>query len=496
MAEGVAVSVDTKRGMDPKNELYEIVNEATGRIIDLNFGFPLATGWAALSSSIHTAELTNFMEQFPKSQDGSFDIPIEKFSEMKQMMRRESAADAYAHRFPGFYVSAIIEELDLYVGKLVKYILNNSPDDSRLKDKSISYSDLMKFRTFDEAKKSLIDNEVDSVLRQGIAGQIEWMNKYASLNIPMNHEFVLRAIELGERRNCIVHADGRANRQYITKCSERNVDIGETKEGDKLRPDIKYCQGAFETSLIICTMIFAALWIKYFKKVDQNWDFLLETLNEIVYDLMVDEKWSAAKSLAVLTLRDFKINPSGMNEKILIINHALCELETEGKDAMLAILNRVDWRGSDLSFQASVAALKGNADEAIGFIKRGFRAEEIDKTALIEWPVFNRIRKLKKFREAYIELLGDDEADTVFLEKKDPAIVGPGVRKAVNEAFKQLEGYTKRKDAEDETLTSKAERPRSQPNPKAAPKKAAPRRGGAKKDSKPEARADPGAGKN
>ena len=147
----------------------------------------------------------------------------------------------------------------------------------------------MQFSSFQEAKESLIEREVDRVLREGIHGQVEWLNA-AGFKIPQKHKFVLRAIELGERRNCIVHADCKANKFYLKNCADKGLDVSKLKDGDSLKPDQSYCNDAFETVLVFGCMIFSSTWIKLCKKEDPAWEKLIEVLNQITYNLMLDER--------------------------------------------------------------------------------------------------------------------------------------------------------------------------------------------------------------
>lgn len=309
--------------------------------------------------------------------------------------------------------------------------------DAKLSEKNVTYKDLTQFSSFEDARESLIEREVDRVLREGIAKQVEWLNG-VGFKIPLKHPFVLRAIELGERRNCIVHADCKVNRFYLQTCRERGVDVANMKEGQSLKPDQKYCDSAFETTLVFGCMIFSSAWINICKKEDEKWEKLIEILNEIVYDLMLDDKWLTGKALLEFIFDDLKIEPADIYRRMLKINYALCLRELNDKRKCEIILGSEDWRGSDHSFQAAVSALKGETDEAISFLRTGFAAEQLDQRALIEWPVFNRIRSLKKFKKLYSELLGAEEAERVPMEPVEKHFMGPGMKKVVQTALAQL----------------------------------------------------------
>ena len=135
---------------------------------------------------------------------------------------------------------------------------------------------------------------------------------------------------------------------------------------------------------------------------------------------------------------------------MLKVNLALCEKELGNKAKCEEILATEDWRGSDHSFQASVCALRGETDEAIAFLRTGFAADQIDRQALVEWPVFNRIRSLKKFKKLYAELLGAEEAERVPMEPIEKHHFGPGMKMIVESAVARIKKLDSRSEKLDE----------------------------------------------
>lgn len=426
--------------------LQRDLGQFSDRVIDLNYGFPIAMGWASLSGLLHLHELRQFGEKLGKVEDQDrsvrYTIPIDYVTKFRSLDRRRTSSDTYFRRMPGFYIEAIIEELDAYVGNLIENILLQGGLDTKLSEKQISYSDLLKFISFEEARDHLIFKEVDRVLRSGIAEQVDWFNR-AGFKIPINHPIVLRCIEIGERRNCIVHSGCEANRFYLQNCAARGVDTGKVKEGDSLRPDKKYCDGAFESILVFGIMLFSASWIKFCKKNDKEWDVLTSHLNSIVYDLMIDGLYGTAQTLLNFVFDDLKLDLLDLDRRLFKVNLALCAKELGDKKRAAKILNSEDWRATDLRFQAAVSAIKGETDETLKLLRSGFAADQIDKQALVEWPVFNHVRQLKKFKTLYAELLGSDEAEEVLAEPIKARAIGPGMKKILADVIDSVSALKK-----------------------------------------------------
>lgn len=363
-------------------------------------------------------------------------IPIDYVTRYKSLERRRTATRIYFRRLPGFYIEALIEELDTYVGSMIETILLHGGAGSKLSDKQIAYSELLKFNSFDEARDHLIFKEVDRVLRTGVAEQVEWFNA-AGFKIPLYHPIVLRCIEIGERRNCIVHASCEANRFYLQNCKARGIDTGKLKEGDSLKPNQQYCDSAFESVLVFGCMLFSAAWVK-FCKTDKDWEILAGQLNSIVYDLLVDGLYGTAQTLLQFILEDLKLQLSDLDRRMFKVNLALCAKELGEKKESLKILNSEDWRATDLRFQAAVSAIKGETDETLKLLRSGYAAEQINEQALSEWPVFNHVRQLKKFKKLYSELLGKKEAERALTERIEARSVGPGLKKIVGDVMRRI----------------------------------------------------------
>ena len=197
----------------------------------------------------------------------------------------------------------------------------------------------------------------------------------------------------------------------------------------------------FGVMLSLACIIYSSIWIKTQKSTDVNFDNMHTILIEVVYDLMVDAKWDSAKSILSFIENDLKIEWVETNKRINVVNLALCELETGNKASAEATLSKLDWEASGLEYRAAVAAIRGRNDEAIEFIRRAFRAEILNREALIDWPVFNRLRKLKKFRDAFNELVGEEDIGDYFSAPKRNVHIGPGMQRLVTDGMKQVEEH-------------------------------------------------------
>jgi len=92
-------------------------------------------------------------------------------------------------------------------------------------ERSISYKDLTEIGSVEAAREQIIEKEVESVLRDSHSQQIDWLEK--KLDIPLRKDLRIwpEFIELCERRNLLLHADGLVSSQYLAVCKRHDVDL-------------------------------------------------------------------------------------------------------------------------------------------------------------------------------------------------------------------------------------------------------------------------------
>jgi hypothetical protein len=170
---------------------------------------------------------------------------------------------------------------------------------------------------------------------------------------------------------------------------------------------------------------------------------------------MVDTRYKSSLALLRFVHDDLsKLNPTDSAKKYIKINYALSLKRSGQQDEANKLLESEDWRSSNHAFQAAVAAIRGDTDEAISFIRTGYMSNQISKLGLIEWPVFDHLRKLKKFRKTYEELVGEGAADEALVEEERSKLVGPGMERIFREVAEQFEASRERHDKQKAVVTA------------------------------------------
>ncbi|MHA6730169.1 hypothetical protein [Devosia sp. A369] len=112
-------------------------------------------------------------------------------------------------------------------------------------EREIKYSDLLSFASLEEAKYSLIDKEVESVLRNSHHEQFSWMENKFGMTLKNGLDIWPDFVELCERRNLLTHTGGYVSQQYLNNCAAHSHKCS-AKLGDKLETDAAYFKRAVQ----------------------------------------------------------------------------------------------------------------------------------------------------------------------------------------------------------------------------------------------------------
>ncbi len=81
-------------------------------------------------------------------------------------------------------------------------------------------SEILSYNSFEDAKKAIIDSEIDEVLRDNHLEQLHWFEKRGFGNSYDKEQIIKEFVEITQRRNLFVHSDGKVTMQYINCCKE------------------------------------------------------------------------------------------------------------------------------------------------------------------------------------------------------------------------------------------------------------------------------------
>ena len=148
---------------------------------------------------------------------------------------------------------------------MVRTVLYKHEELFFISQKQILFSELLKFASIEEAKESLVEREIEGVIRSSHHEQFAWMEK--SLNVKLREGLTVwpEFVELCERRNLLTHTGGFVSKQYLSTCEVHKIAHKDIKFGERLNINPEYYRRAVARIYEIGAKFCYVLWCKFEK---------------------------------------------------------------------------------------------------------------------------------------------------------------------------------------------------------------------------------------
>src|SRR5690625_571739 len=215
-------------------------------------------------------------------------VDYEHVHKYRRLSRRLKNTNIAQKVVPRSFLVSLVSQYDAFIGSLVKELLNAKPEILSDSDRQLTFSQLKRFQNFEDAQNFIIEKEIDSLLRKSHSDQIEWIKNKFNIKISPGEDLWASFIELTERRNIFVHADGNVTTQYFNTCSKLNLKhIKDIRIGTELWVPQDYFEDAFSTVYELGFKLGQVLWRKIIPNEIEDAD--LQIIN-ISFDLLDLEK--------------------------------------------------------------------------------------------------------------------------------------------------------------------------------------------------------------
>ncbi|MBU2913722.1 hypothetical protein [Reichenbachiella agariperforans] len=411
-------------------EDYELFESAIDNFIleidALAESLPLTIGLIQIKYQSNGKKLDKFFESKTKDNDDkSFKIPLDDFNEFNRLTRELKSSEAAFNILPRTFVVSLVSQYDAYLGEIYRSLFQTTPELIFSLEREMSFSEILKFEDIEELKDHVVEKEIETLLRNSHYEQLKTLEK--RITKLTDKDFTLTSqlpilptfIEVTERRNLFVHCNGLVSRQYLDVCKKHNVpEITGININDQLDVDPLYFEKAYHAIFEVGVKLGQVLWRKFLPEKIEEANL---NINSICYDLIVTGYFDLAKELLHFATEVVPKRGSEETRKILMINRALSYYLDGDNKGCLKILNKEDWSIGN-EFKLAVAVLKEDYDQARQMmLKIGSNDERLDKDAYQEWPLFQKFRENKIFKDTFKELFKEE---FVIRELPEKAFIG------------------------------------------------------------------------
>jgi hypothetical protein len=424
--------------MSKKEDLAvgDVIEEFVGQIESLATSLPLAMMIIQAAHRVAHKSYDDFVknscEQKTEGEEHYIIVSFEHNDRYRVLNKRVQQTSTAASVVPRSFHVSLVSSYDAFLGKLVGALFRIKPELLKSSDRTLTYLQLSEFDSISEAREHLLEKEIETLLRRSHSEQFEWLESRFAVKLRVDLPVWPTFIEVTERRNLFVHADGIVSSQYLKMCREHEVILdGETKQGSQLEVTHVYFKSAYEAIFEIGVKLGQVLWRKLkpsdIELADSN-------LTSLCYELLKERKYRLAQKLLDFACSTAMRHADDKSRLIFLVNRAQA-YKWDGKpERALEIVASQDWTAMGAMFQLAEAVLRDKYDDAIELMKSIGSNGEPSKSAYKTWPLFKEIRKIKEFGEAFGKIFGEPlgkvtpaEEESLESEDEDDAESSPTI---------------------------------------------------------------------
>lgn len=360
-----------------------------------------------ISALKNLSEITKAYTSQDEKGETIINIPNEKNREYKKLLKKKIRAEKASKLIPPSYIISLISIFDSFLAGLVRCVYNLKQDLLLESKQAFTYREIANFVSPKEVKKVIIDSTIDKLFRDSHKEQIEWFEK--ALEVPLKKfskwgDFM----ELTERRNLFVHADGIVSMQYIGECTKNNYNLQNIEIGSKLSADNAYFEKSFgllyEMGIMLTQILINKL---YIDKVSNGNELRDKVFINNVYDLICEKHYEIAINVSNF-VRDKSFKRNNKDKTFIELNLAQAYKWSGNENACKSILKELDTSAMNTDLQIPKKVLEEKFDEVFSMMKNlGRNSQILTKEAYREWPIFEKIREKTEFEETFELIFGE-----------------------------------------------------------------------------------------
>lgn len=304
---------------------------------------------------------------------------------------------------PGSTLLSLVAVYDSYTVELIRILLRGRPDRYAHADKLISVKDVLSMNSFDEVIDSIIESEVDGLMRSSHQEQIQYIENNFNIKIRESYQKWARFVEIFERRNLVAHGNTIVNNAYFKNCNSVGFKVDAEKLGTTLNLSDKYLKTSLDALTEFGLLLIFSLWRKALPdKVEE----IYERMHQITYAMIEKGHYEIASRILDYLL-DLKVNISDRKHRMMTVNRANSYKKMGRPDQCKNILSKSDWGAVADDFSICIAALNDDIEKFVNLMPLVQSKESVGKSGFVDWPVFDTVRNDERVKAKYLELFGE-----------------------------------------------------------------------------------------
>ncbi|MGK9236253.1 hypothetical protein KXS07_30820 [Inquilinus limosus] len=344
-----------------------------------------------------------------KKSSANLHIPVEKLDSLISLTNEIDISSQTLKIVQEDHLLVLISKWDEYFGNILRWIFKNKPEIISNSERHLSFSQISKLSSIEEARNIIAESEIESVIRESHFEQFSYLEKKLGIKLREGLSIWPQFIEITQRRNIIAHAGGRISSQYLDVCRQHGVDLSQKLvTGKRVSVSISYISRSCDCLMELGVKLGQAVWRKLSKDGFEESD---SRHIGITYDLIKNRQYNVA-----IKLLEFFLSPpirqhSERNKLLATINLAQAYKWSGDEASCLKIINGRDWTACSEDFLLAVSVLTDKFTDAASMMKKIGKDGSIKKEYYDTWPLFQKFRESPEFLQSYFDVFGSRDAN-------------------------------------------------------------------------------------
>ncbi|TCZ76887.1 hypothetical protein, partial [Lysobacter sp. N42] len=187
---------------------------------------------------------------------------------------------------------SLISACEWFSSQLLHLFFDRHPEAAGLGDKTLSYEELAKFGSVDDARQWLIANKIEEILRGSFIDWIKFFSERLRIDKSVLEEHIPYCHEACLRRNLLVHNGGVVNAIYLKRVPQDLLEG--ISEGQVVSVEESYYEDRLDRFEVVFSLIALEIWRKF----DKGSDLRLSIGIQLGFDALKSKRWTVARAIS------------------------------------------------------------------------------------------------------------------------------------------------------------------------------------------------------
>lgn len=329
-------------------------------------------------------------------------IPPEMIVELMREMRKVNPHRPSRIIMKSLFLN-IFSEFDSFLGMFLRYVFENKPEVLEKSEKQYSAQEIFAMGSIEKFKHEVIEKEIDTIIRKSYIEQFSTFESKFAIDSLKKFENWGKFVEVSQRRNIIMHCNGRVTNQYYENCKLHKCLEKGLSTDDELVITYEYLLDAINVVHEVGIKLLHVIWRKQFSDQREEAD---NALNSYIFRLLVDQNNTMAEVFGEFACKLGKYCDAA-TKGFFEVNYCIAMKRLGKQDEVIKFISQRDWSSVMSEYKlAKCILLDDYSDMSALMMKIGDKSDIFTKESYCDFPIFTFVHENEEFKKSFFEVFG------------------------------------------------------------------------------------------